>query len=409
VCLCGYEEIIHYIIYHFPHFQLYIFVIEFDFGIFIENKNCMNEIEKISELEDLLAANEDIYNYAFQGIDLKPFEPELESKTIANCLFLGCELSIEFHQRLLSNKNIVIPNFDVPFKTSVSGLYTKEDLYNNFDCNEMESYYQTYDRIVYDHYSETGKGKPASIYESLARRLHDHSITDALMDKLNTVDSEKVIAIMGGHSLSRESEDFLRVVKIAKKLAEKDYFLISGGGPGAMEATHLGVWFAEREMHELEEALDILKKAPTYDDEYWLSTAFELMKKYPRKVNKKKDIGIPTWLYGHEPPTPFASQIAKYFANSVREEGLLALAKGGVIYAPGSAATIQEIFQDAAQNHYKPYLIASPMIFLNSYFWGIDKPVYPLLKQLAVGYEYADMIQIFDTEDEVVDYIISVS
>ncbi len=122
-------------------------------------------------------------------------------------------------------------------------------------------------------------------------------------------------------------------------------------------------------------------------------------------MNKQQDIGIPTWLYGHEPPTPFASQIAKYFANSVREEGLLALAKGGVIYAPGSAGTFQEIFQDATQNHYKSYLIASPMIFLNSYFWGIDKPVYPLLKQLAVGYEYADMIQIFDTEDEVVDYL----
>jgi len=36
------------------------------------------------------------------------------------------------------------------------------------------------------------------------------------------------------------------------------------------------------------------------------------MEKYPHKVNKQQDIGIPTWLYGHEPPTPFV--FSKIFA-----------------------------------------------------------------------------------------------
>jgi two-component system alkaline phosphatase synthesis response regulator PhoP len=36
----------------------------------------------------------------------------------------------------------------------------------------------------------------------------------------------------------------------------------------------------------------------------------------------------------------------------VREDGLLSLAKGGVVFAPGPAGTIQEIFQDLTQNHY---------------------------------------------------------
>ena len=365
----------------------------------------MREIENPSDFKKLLSGKEDIINYAFQGLDLKGLESDLARKKIENCLFLGCELSIDIQQKLVMDKNIVIPNFDVPFKTSVAGLYTKEDLYNNIDCRNMETYYKTYDRIVYDHYNETGKGNPCSIYEALARRLHDHSVTDALMDKLDAVDPEKIIAIMGGHGLSRKSDDYFKIVKLAKILAEKGYFLLSGGGPGAMEATHLGVWFAEREMAELKDAMEILKKAPTYDHEGWLSAAFQLIEKYPRKVNKQQDIGIPTWLYGHEPPTPFASQIAKYFANSVREEGLLALAKGGVVFAPGSAGTIQEIFQDAAQNHYKSYEMTSPMIFLNSYFWGIEKPVYPLLKQLAVGKDYSNMIQIFDEVDEIVEYL----
>ncbi len=78
----------------------------------------------------------------------------------------------------------------------------------------------------------------------------------------------------------------------------------------------------------------------------------KIIDKYPLTANdyeKCKSIGIPTWLYGHEPPAPFATHIAKYFANSVREDGLLTIAKHGVIFAPGSAGTTQEIFQDATQ------------------------------------------------------------
>ena len=84
----------------------------------------MKEIENLSEFKKLLASKEDILNYSFQGLDLTVFENEFKKKRVENCLFLGCELSIEFHQNLIADKNIVIPNFDVPFKTSVSELYT---------------------------------------------------------------------------------------------------------------------------------------------------------------------------------------------------------------------------------------------------------------------------------------------
>ena len=126
--------------------------------------------------------------------------------------------------------------------------------------------------------------------------------------------------------------------------------MASGGGPGAMEATHLGAWMAGRSMEEFDDAMAILSVAPTFRDEGWLRTAFEVRTKYPQ--NKYRSLGIPTWFYGHEPATPFATHIAKYFFNSLREDVLLSIAKGGIIYSPGSAGTIQEIFQDAAQNHY---------------------------------------------------------
>ena len=39
-----------------------------------------------------------------------------------------------------------------------------------------------------------------------------------------------------------------------------------------------------------------------------------------RTLGRDGGLGIPTWLYGHEPTTPFARVIAKYFQNSIREK-----------------------------------------------------------------------------------------
>ena len=103
----------------------------------------------------------------------------------------------------------------------------------------------------------------------------------------------------------------------------------------------------------------------------------------------------------HEPPRCFATNIAKYFANSVREDGLLAIALNGVIFSPGSAGTIQEVFQDATQNHYKSFGIASPMIFFGKRFWTEEKPIYPLLYDLAEGKEYQQFLSISDDRAEI--------
>lgn len=97
--------------------------------------------------------------------------------------------------------------------------------------------------------------------------------------------------------------------------------------------------------------------------------------------NPGTSIAIPTWLYGHEPPTPLATSFAKYFENSIREDGLLAVAHHGVLYARGSAGTIQEIFQDAAQNYYKSVNYFSPMVFLDfGEYWSVKRPVKLMLE-----------------------------
>jgi len=113
---------------------------------------------------------------------------------------------------------------------------------------------------------------------------------------------------------------------------------------------------------------------------------------------------VPTWLYD-EPPTPFASGIAKYFSNSLREESLVTIALGGIIFTRGSVGTIQEVFQDVAQNHAETLGMISPMIFFGSDFWTKERPIYPIIKELADGRRYDAFVTVADTTDEVISFL----
>ncbi|MBN2818521.1 MAG: hypothetical protein JXP36_06110, partial [Bacteroidales bacterium] len=61
-------------------------------------------------------------------------------------------------------------------------------------------------------------------------------------------------------------------------------------------------------------------------------------------------------------------------------------------FAPGSAGTIQEVFQDATQNHYLSFGYASPMVFFNRAYWNNEYPVYPLLLELKQSGKYKNLI-----------------
>jgi hypothetical protein len=172
-----------------------------------------------------------------------------------------------------------------------------------------------------------------------------------------------------------------------------------------MEATHLGAWMAGRTSADLDEAISMLSCAPTFRDAGWLSSAFHVMKRFPQ--SRYISLGIPTWLYGHEPSTPFATHIAKFFENSIRENNILTLPFGGIVYTPGSAGTMQEIFQDAVQNHYLSFGFSSPMIFLGKQFWTEDIPVYSLLHLLTEKGKYNNLsLLLTDEIDEVMEELI---
>jgi len=225
---------------------------------------------------------------------------------------------------------------------------------------------------------------------------------------------------MGGHGMERSDPYYTKIATLSRQLTQEGYLMISGGGPGAMEATHLGAYFSTFSEREMLEAIVKMSKRPKgaepgkeYADEDWLQRAWAVRKRYPlsqEAYDRSISIGIPTWFYGHEPPAPFPTHIAKYFSNSIREDGLLMVATHGVIFAPGSAGTRQEIFQDAAQNHYGTAGQYSPMIMMGEDYWTgqsehqYSYPVWQLLKQTA-STDYKDLLAITDDENEVVQLI----
>lgn len=293
----------------------------------------------------------------------------------------------------------------VPFNVSRTKLYSASELYEGYCPEEPASFENCFDTQIYRQYISKGK-QTNDIKESMARTLHDHGIYAALGEFFRTHDYMKFIGIMGGHALLRTDDMYRQIVFLCKRLTERGFYMLSGGGPGAMEATHLGAWMAGYGDEEVEDALQILSVSPSFRDSTWLSTAFEVIRKYPQ--DKYESLGIPTWLYGHEPSTPFATHIAKFFENSIRENNILTLPFGGIIYTPGSAGTMQEVFQDAVQNHYLSYGFSSPMIFLGSKFWTEKVPLYPLLQNMIEKGQYKNLsLTLTDDSEEIIEKLVN--
>ena len=306
---------------------------------------------------------------------------------------------------LISADNLVEYVKSVPFDVSHSSLYNAAELYEGYDPDKPETFCDCFDSIIYRHYLATGK-QTSDIRESMARMLHDHAIYVALGEFFRVHGYLHCVGVMGGHALLRTDDMYRHVAFLAKRLTEHGFFMLSGGGPGAMEATHLGAWMAGRTHGELDDALRILAVAPLFSDPGWLPTAFEVMNRYPQE--KYQSLGLPTWLYGHEPSTPFATHIAKFFENSIRENYILTLPFGGVIYTPGSAGTIQEVFQDAVQNHYLSFGFSSPMIFLGSKFWTEEVPLYQLIVKMMEKGKYKNLnLTLTDDFDEVMQPLLN--
>lgn len=366
----------------------------------------MKEIHDEMSLRAHVDEHGDLSGVVVQDMDLSTIEDVVLSVPVHECFFLGCGMSHSVVSHVRSCGGYVFPCLPkLPFNPFRSRLYRADELFDSFDLDEPCSYCDCLDARVYQYWKEKGKATPDSIIDGMYQRLHDEAVSDAMHDFIETQSDKKVVAIMGGHGMGRDSARYRDIAMLSRKLSGIGYLMVSGGGPGAMEATHLGAMLVDHPESDVDKALEILSSAPTYRDKRWLAAAHEVLELAGAMEDRGVSLGIPTWHYGHEPPSCFATHIAKYFSNSLREEGLITIAHDGIVFAPGSAGTIQEIFQDAAQNHYTTTDYASPMIFLDRKFWIEEKPVYPILESLAKDETYGKVMGIADSVDEVVELL----
>ncbi len=351
----------------------------------------MPEIESLASLDAQLAGAGTLAECYVQSLDLTGRSTQLLAADVTRAVFLGCSLSPGVEAALEERGALVFPSLpDLPFNPYRSGLYTADELYEGLERGHR----YTLDARVYRWWRHVGRHR--SLTSALAMTLHDHAITEAL-DGLVLIGA---VGVMGGHQSLRGSAGYSEAAGLGRALAATGRTVLSGGGPGAMEAVNLGAALVGPES-DLVLALGMLAERPRFADDVasWVSTGLAVRKRFDLSG---RSYGIPTWLYGHEPPNVFSAGIAKLFSNAIREDVLLRHASGGLVCLPGAAGTVQEVFQAVTPRFYagddQP---VAPLVLVGVDYWTRVQPAWPLLTSLAEGRRMAAAIHLVDAITDV--------
>ncbi|MFH8348747.1 LOG family protein [Streptomyces sp. NPDC018045] len=350
------------------------------------------EIETLAAFDRVLAAGS-LRGYRVQSVDLTGRTSALLGTPAADAVFLGCRMEPEAAASVRADGALVFPPIpDLPFDPYRAGLYSPGELFEALATDT--GYPATPDAQAYDWYQRTMSD--GDVFASMLRGIHDDAISDALDEHLA---GARVVGIMGGHALERGSDAYAGAARLGRQLARTGLTVATGGGPGAMEAANLGAYTAPFDDAMLDESLALLAKVPHFSPSVtdWARAAFEVRDRWP---DGGDSVGIPTWFYGHEPPNAFATHVAKYFVNAVREDGLLARSNAGVVFLPGAAGTVQEIFDNATPNYYGSRGEPTPMVLVDRVHWTERLPAWPLLQALAAERAMSDKIALVDSVEQ---------
>jgi predicted Rossmann-fold nucleotide-binding protein len=356
------------------------------------------DITTLSDLDARLAAGaRSLEGWRVVGLDLTGRGSVLLSRSVASALFLGCEFADGDEEEVRRRGGVVLPDLPgSPVDTYRTTLYAPRDLY------DRQPYAASLDARAYAWSQRHPDQGPASQEQALAQALHDHAIDQALGA---WIAGRRPVGVMGGHALQRGSEAYADAARLGHAVGSS-LTVATGGGPGAMEAANLGALHSATDVAALDEALDALAAVPSFTPSIgaWADAALAVVDAVDRPV---ESLGIPTWHYGHEPPNPFATAIAKYFRNATREAILLEVCTGGIVFLPGAGGTVQEVFQDACENYYADESSVAPMVLVGRRHWTEVLPAWPLLHALARGRAMEEHVHLVDSVAEAAEVVAS--
>lgn len=390
------------------------------------------EIHSRGELEALLAQGGDLRGLVLHALDLRGL-PSLAEARVQGALLLGCRTEGPAQEAELVRRGAAIfPRLrGLPYDPWRRSLYSSDELLEGW---EEGGYTATRDFSIYAHYDRERRAPEGiDLREGFAQRIHDHAIDQALEAFLAAHSGRGVVGIMGGHGAPRGAPAYRKVVRLAWELARAGYLVATGGGPGIMEAGNLGAYLSNyADPDVLDVVVDELSAAPRFDggEEEGSPAYLEAIQAYFRcgqrararcgpeadeafavryrreRAEPGRSLAVPTWFYGHEPSNLFSSHVAKYFSNSLREDGLLAIATAGVVYAPGSAGTLQEVFMDLAQNHYATFKLRSPMVFFGrDHYASLYAFVRDFVARSGKEAVYGDLLALIDDPLEAARFV----
>ena len=358
----------------------------------------MDEIESLPHLADTLRARVPLCGLRLQDLDLTGHEEELLGRTdVEGMVILGGQLTDALDAHLRSHGALVFPTDPhAPVNPYRSSLYQPHELYEGL---REKGYEGTPDALAY-HWSRDGSLEHDA-FVTLLRAIHDDSVTDALDEFIGDA---PVVGVMGGHALARDTTAYAHAARLGHGLAATGLVVVTGGGPGAMEAANLGAMAPD--LGTLDGAIQRLRSIPSFvpDIAAWAEVALEVhddLVAVPVPDARVRSVGIPTWFYGHEPPNVFCNGIGKYFSNAIREDGLLARCTSGLVVLEGAAGTVQEIFQAATRLYYAAEDATLPVVVLvGRRHWTHTVPVWPTLTALAAGRAMEHRLHLVGTVDE---------
>ena len=180
------------------------------------------------------------------------------------------------------------------------------------------------------------------------------------------------VTIYGSARVKENEEVYLQTKELAHKLALRGFSIISGGGPGVMEAANRGCREA-KEQHGLNVS----------------SVGLNIKLPHEQTLNKFADVTL---------------EFKYFFVRKV----MLVRYASAYIMMPGGFGTLDELFETVEliqTGKTKPF----PVILFGSDYWKglIDWIKSNTLKKSYISAKDFDIIKIMDDPDEITDFIIN--